>query len=92
MRRYQFSNVQSIQVKRLVGELVCNFFAFDYQKALVSAMQGVQAVNACQKIMVGQNEEVISMLAIPADNIFGRRIAIAVEGMGVRIASIPARG
>ncbi len=41
LRRHQFSHVQSVQVERLVAELVCNFFAFDYQKALVSAMQRV---------------------------------------------------
>ena len=59
------------------------------QETLISAMQRVQGINSCQEIVVGQNEELIAMLAIPADNIFRRRIAIAVEGMSVSIAFVP---
>jgi hypothetical protein len=57
-------------VERLVTELVRDFFSFDHQKTLIGSMQGVQSVDTRQEVMVGQNEEPISMLTVPANNVF----------------------
>ena len=56
---------------------------------LVCAVQRIQCVNTGQVVVVGQDQELISVLAIPADNVFGSRIAIAVGGMRMEVPTEP---
>ncbi len=39
--------------------------------------------------MVGQDEEVIAMLAVPARHLVGCGVAVAVEGVGMRVPLVP---
>ena len=83
------SHVEPVDVERLFRQSVGDLFAFDDQKSLVGAMDGIQPVDGSEEVVVGQDEKLISVLAIPAHDFFGSRIAVAVESMGVGVALVP---
>lgn len=52
-------------------------------------MNRIETVNIGQKIVIGQNEKIIAVFTIPADDLIRRGVAVAVDRMRVRVAFIP---
>jgi hypothetical protein len=77
-------------VQWLLAEAIGHFFALDDEKLLVGAMQRVQRVDRCQMVVIGQDDEVVSVLPVPAHDIVRRAVAVAVQGVRVRVAFVPA--
>ena len=50
------------------------------------------AVDAGQVVVIGEDEELVAVLAIPADHVVRRAVAVAVEGVGVGVPLEPAAG
>ncbi len=53
---------------------------------------GVEAVDARQVVVIGERDEVVAVLAIPPHHIVGRRIAVAVQRVRVKVALEPELG
>ena len=60
------------------------------QELLVGAVQGVEAVDRGQEVVIGQHEELVAVLAIPAHDVVRRAVAVAVERVRVGVALVPA--
>ena len=52
-------------------------------------MQRIQAVDTCEVVVIGQDEKLVAMLTVPADDCVGRAVAVAVERVRVGIAFVP---
>ena len=76
-------------MERLVLAAVGDFLALDHQKLFVGAVQRVEAVDAGQEVVIGQHEELVAVLAVPAHDIVRRGVAVAVERVRVRVALVP---
>ena len=81
--------VEAVDVNRLVAESIGDLFALHDEELLVGAVQRVEAVDAGQVVVIGQRDEVVVVLAIPPHHIVRRRIAVAVQGVGVEVALEP---
>src|SRR4030095_5936736 len=49
-------------------------------------------LNLGQVVVIRQDQKIVSAFAVPADDLVGRRIAVAVDGVGVGVAFVPAEG
>ena len=65
-------DVQSVDVDRLLAEPVGDFLTLHHQKFLVGAVQRVQPRDRRQEVVVGEHEELVAVLAVPAHD-FVRR-------------------
>jgi len=90
LRRDALSEVQAVDVNRLVAELVGHFLAPHDQEPVVGAVKRLQRLDGGQEVVIGQNDEVIAVLAIPPHDVVRRGVAVAVEGVGMRVALVPA--
>ncbi len=73
----------------LVVEAIGDLLAANHQKLLIRAQQRVQPVNAGEKVVIGEDDELIAVLAVPANHFVRRRISVAVERMCVGVALEP---
>ena len=83
------SRRKAVDVNRLVAEPIGDFLALDDEELVVGAVQRVEAVHAGQVVVIGERDEVVAVLAIPADDIVRRRVAVAVERVRVQVAFEP---
>ena len=86
------SDVEPVDVQRLVAEAIGDLLALDHQELLVGAVKRVQSVDRRQEVVIRQHEELVTMLPVPADDIIRRRVAVAIERMCMRVAFVPAAG
>ena len=70
----------------LVGEL----FGGNDEELFAGAVDGVERGDFGEVIVIGKGEELIAVFAVPGGDFVGRGIAIAIDGVGVEIAFIPA--
>jgi hypothetical protein len=68
-----------------------DFFAADDEEPVGGAVNGVEAIDRCQIVVIGQHQEVIAVLAIPPHHFVRRAVPVAVEGVGVSVALVPAQ-
>jgi len=76
-------------VERLAIGAVGQFFAFDHQEFLAGAMQRVEAIDRRQEVVIGQYDELVTMLPVPTHDVVRCAVAIAVQGVGVGVAFEP---
>jgi hypothetical protein len=82
-------HVEPVDMNRLPAEGVGDLFTLDDQEPIVGAVDGVEAVDAREDVVVGQHQELIAVLAVPAHDVIRRAVAVAVQRMGVRVAFVP---
>ena len=78
-------------MQREVREPVGHFLALDHEELLVGAVERVEAVDARQEVVIGEHQELIPVLPIPAHDVVRRAVAVAVQRVRVRVALVPAR-
>ena len=90
LRRHNRVDVEPVDVERLVLVAIGDLLALDHQEPLVGAVERVQSVDRRQEIVIGQHEELVAVLPVPAHDIIRRRVAVAIEGVRMRVALVPA--
>jgi hypothetical protein len=90
LRRNAAAHVKAVDVQRLAAERIGDLLALDHQELLLDAEQPVQGVDRCEHVVIGEDDELISVLAVPFRDVVRRRIAVAVDGVGVGVALVPA--
>jgi hypothetical protein len=83
-------DVEPVDVERLVAEPVGDFFSLDDEEALVRAVERVEAGHGGQEVVIGEDQEVVAMLAVPAHHLVRGGVAVRVERVRVGIAFVPA--
>jgi len=59
------------------------------QETPLGAEQGVQRPDAGDELVIGDDQELVSMLAIPAHYRVRRRIAVRIDRVRVGVAAVP---
>jgi len=54
-------------------------------------MQSIQAIDAGKEIVIGENQKIVSLLAIPAHHFIRGAVAIAIEGVSMSVPFVPAK-
>ena len=83
-------DVQSIDMDRLAGEGVGHLFAFHNQELFIRPVQGIQSFDLSEEVVVSKHQKLITVLAIPGNDLIGSRITVAVQRVGVSVAFVPA--
>ncbi len=82
--------IEGVDVQRLALEAGRHFLALDHQELVVGAVQGIEAVDRGQVVVVGEHQEVVLVVPVPADDVVRRAVAVAVQRVRVRVALEPA--
>ncbi len=82
---------QPVDVERLPSHRVGDFFTGNDEELVVGAEECVEPVDRGEEVVVGEDEELVAVLAIPAGHVVGRRVAVGVERVGVRVPLVPAQ-
>ena len=85
------ADIEPVDVQRRLLERRGYFLAPDHEELPVGAVQRVERIGRGQEVVVGEHEEGVAVLAIPAHDVVGRGVAVAVERVRVRVALVPAR-
>ena len=75
---------------RLVGERIADFFAFDQEELFARPVDGVEALDAREEIVVGEDEKTVAVFTVPPRDIVRRAVAVAVQRVRVGVAFVPA--
>ena len=59
---------------------------------LSSAEEGVQSVDRRQRVVIRENEKVVTLLAIEANDVDRTAVAVGVDRVGVRVSLVPTSG
>lgn len=86
-----FCQVEGVDVDRLLEVLVGELFGRQEEELLFGAEGGIEAGDLGEVVVVGESEELVAVFAVPGSDLEGRRVAIAIEGMGVEVAFVPTR-
>jgi hypothetical protein len=81
---------EPVDVQRLPLHTVGDLLARDQEEAFVGAEQRIERVGSGDEVVVAEDEELVAVLAIPPCHVVGRRIAVGVERVGVRVPLVPA--
>jgi hypothetical protein len=87
----QRRQVQPVDVDRLGVDRAGHFFAADHQELVRRAVQRVQAVNGREVVVIRQHQKLIAVLPVPPHDLVWRAVAVAVQGVGMRVALVPAQ-
>ena len=90
LRRHHARDVQAVDVQRLVAEAIRHLLALDDEELLVGAVQRVERVDRREKVVIGEHEKLVPVLAIPAHDLVRRAVAVAVQRVRVGVALEPA--
>jgi hypothetical protein len=85
LRHADARDAEAVYVDRLAVQTVGDFLTRQYNELAGAAERGVQRLDRRKELVVCDEEEVITVVAVPFDRRFGGRIAVAVPGM--RMAS-----
>src|SRR5687767_13427840 len=86
LRFDQTLDIEPIDMDGFIAEFVGNFLAANDYKLFFGAVNRIETINIGDKIMIGQYEKIVAVLAIPAHNLIRRRIAVAVNSMCMSVA------
>jgi hypothetical protein len=89
--RHQGLNRQTVDVYRLRCGGGGDLLTLDDEELVGRAVHGVQPVDAREVVVVGEYQEVIPVLAVPAHDLVWRAVTVAVHGVRMCVAFEPAR-
>ena len=93
MRRFhQIREIVGIDVDGFAFEAIGDLFSLDQQELVRFGKFGIQRLYFRKHIVIAEDEKLVAILLIPAGDYGGRRIAVAVQRMGMQVALIPAAG
>src|SRR4029453_14001882 len=81
--------VEAVDVQRFAVEGVRDFLTTHDEKLLVCAVERVEAVNACEEVVIRKNKEPVTVRSVPAHDLVWRAVAVAVERVRVRVSLVP---
>ena len=83
--------VEGVEVNGLGEVFVGELFGGEEEELFFGTPGGVEGGDVGEVIVVGEGEELVAVLAISGGGFEGRGVAVAVAGVGVEIAFVPAR-
>ena len=82
--------VESVDVDGFSEVLVGELFGGEEQEFFFGAQGGVEGSDVGEVIVIGEGEELVAVFAVPGGDFDGRGVTVAVEGVGVEVALVPA--
>jgi hypothetical protein len=89
LREYDLLKVQAVDMEWVPLELVTDLFTLDHNEFALGPMYRIEPCDRSKIVVVGQNQEVISMLSVPRNHLVGRAVSVTVEGVGMGVAFVP---
>src|SRR6185503_458237 len=90
LRRHQPRGSEAVDVDRLVAEAVGDLLAANDEELVVETVESVERLDAGEHVVVGEHEKLVSVRPVPLRHVVRRRVAVAIQRVGVGVSLVPA--